>query len=129
MLQRRSEEEIENVRSKLDAESRDLLKPVIFGFFTGPLAGLFTFVFGTKFIKPLEASFSRVLLISVLVSLITMLVLYMVQRISGRSVGDEQTLKVCPKCLKTYDGVPASCNCGQSLEPREYYRYVSNDKH
>ena len=123
MLKRKSEEEIAEIQRQHRYESRSFRFPLLIGIGCGVILGPALYLTGGRYAKPFEITLDRVFEFSIISIISIPVFLYIIQRIQGRSISREHVGSVCPKCLKMDVNFKKYCECGEKLEPREYYNY------
>ena len=125
MLKRKSESEIANIKKKRELESKNLIFPLKIGAGAATFVGLLLYLFGGKFVKPLETDLVKLGFMMLLVFSVVSASIYLAQRSAKTSFSDESLGYVCPKCLESREDEQCE-KCGSNTESRRYYEYKSS---
>jgi hypothetical protein len=122
MYRRRPESEILLIRLRLEHEAKSPWVALGFSIFVGTLTAALIFVTGDHVDKPLEASLSTMVKVSLFFDLCIFGIAYASQLRSGKRMFKNDLPWICRDCLETSDHWSKHCTCGGPLEPFEYYQ-------
>jgi hypothetical protein len=106
---RKSEPEISKIKKQLKRSSYSPVMPI----------GVFIIVIATLYVFLRDTTNGGVL--TVISSLVSFGITYLVQIVKGRSLVHMQRFKICNKCHRKDDIGLTKCFCGGIYEPQEYY--------